>query len=236
LEGGGAGLNLLPKEQVTTRILLADDHQLIRAGLRALLEAEPGVQVVAEAGDGRTAVRLAAELSPDVVVMDISMLGLNGIEATRQIRAGRNGNGNRTGPKVIALSGHSDRRMVTEMLKAGGSGYIPKESAFEEVALALRTVMSNKVYLSPAVADVVVEDFSRGKAAGDASAFDTLTPREREVLQLVAEGKATKQVAMVLHVSIKTVETHRKNIMEKLGIDSVAELTKYAIREGLTSP
>ena len=190
------------------------------------------MQVVAEANDGRSAVQLAQELQPDVVVMDVGMPGLNGIEATRQIT------NREPEAKVVALSMHSDRRFMGEMLKAGAKGYLLKDGAFEELATAIRSVVANKVYLSPRIADVVVDDYVRrtpGQAAGDTSAFAKLTPREREVLQLMAEGRATKEIAMDLKVSIKTVETHRRQIMEKLQIHSVAELTKYAIREGLTS-
>jgi two-component system, NarL family, response regulator NreC len=212
------------------RVLLADDHVMLRAGLKALLDDEPGVQVVAEASDGRTAVRLVSELAPDVVIMDINMPDLNGIEATRQIKV-TNGHG----PKVIALSAYGDERNTREMLRAGASGYLLKSSAFAEVAGAVRSVMANQTYLSPAVAQTMVEDYVRGPRDAGRSVFDTLTPREREVLQLLAEGKATKQAAAHLHVSVKTVETHRRNIMEKLDLHSVAELTKYAIREGLTT-
>ena len=190
------------------------------------------MQVVAEANDGRSAVQLAQELQPDVVVMDVGMPGLNGIEATRQIT------NREPDAKVVALSMHSDRRFMGEMLKAGAKGYLLKDGAFEELATAIRSVVANKVYLSPRIADVVVDDYVRrtpGQAAGDTSAFAKLTPREREVLQLMAEGRATKEIAMDLKVSIKTVETHRRQIMEKLQIHSVAELTKYAIREGLTT-
>jgi DNA-binding NarL/FixJ family response regulator len=208
-----------------TRILLADDHKMIRSGLRSLLEDEPGFEVIAEANDGRTAVSLAAELSPDVVIMDIHMPDLNGIEATWQIK-GANGNG----PKVIALSAHADERYAREMLRAGASGYVLKHAAFAELANALKFVIANQTYLSPSVMKVTVKGFGR-----NGTAFSVLTPREREVLQLLAEGKATKQAAMQLKVSVKTVETHRKNIMEKLAMHSVAELTKYAIREGLTT-
>ena len=223
------------------KIMLADDHQIVREGLRSVLEAEPDMTVVAEAGDGRVAVQLSEETQPDVVVMDIAMPHLNGVEATRQII------GRRTGrpPKVIALSMHQDRRFMTEMLKAGASGYLLKDAASEELIQAIRTVATGKTYLSPQIADVVVDDYLRrlplgagGQAAAPAaerSAYAALTPREREVLQLMAEGKATKQIAMILHVSIKTVETHRRQLMEKLNLHSVAELTKYAIREGLTS-
>ena len=190
------------------------------------------MEVVAEANDGRSAVQLAQELQPDVVVMDVGMPGLNGIEATRQIT------NREPDAKVVALSMHSDRRFMGEMLKAGAKGYLLKDGAFEELATAIRSVVANKVYLSPRIADVVVDDYVRrtpGQNGSDTSAFAKLTPREREVLQLMAEGRATKEIAMDLKVSIKTVETHRRQIMEKLQIHSVAELTKYAIREGLTS-
>jgi DNA-binding NarL/FixJ family response regulator len=213
------------------RILLADDHQIVLEGLRSLLQQNEEMEVVAEAKDGRSAVQLARELQPDVVVMDVGMPGLNGIEATRQITS------REPDAKVVALSMHSDRRFMGEMLKAGAKGYLLKDGAFEELATAIRSVMSNKVYLSPRIADVVVDDYVRRTPSqgSDTSAFAKLTPREREVLQLMAEGRATKEIAMDLKVSIKTVETHRRQIMEKLNIHSVAELTKYAIREGLTS-
>jgi two-component system, NarL family, response regulator NreC len=210
---------------MSTRILLADDHQMILGGLRSLLRDLPGMEVIAEATDGHTAVRLAAELSPDVVIMDINMPDLNGIEATRQMR-GNNGGG----PKVIALSAHSDERYARAMLRAGASGYVLKHAAFEELATALKLVVANQTYLSPSIAQVIVKDYVR-----DGTAFSTLTAREREVLQLLAEGKATKQAAMHLKLSVKTIETHRNNIKNKLGIESTAELTKYAIREGLTT-
>ena len=226
------------------KVLLADDHRIVREGLKSLLAAQPDMEVVAEAADGRQAVQMARDLAPDVVVMDVAMPQLNGIEATRQIAA------DEPGMKVVALSMHSDRRFVSEALKAGASGYVLKDGAFDELISAIRAVVSDKVYLSPRVAGVVVEDYVRrlpprdgshvlhaGAAAQPArhGAFDALTPREREVLQLMAEGYATKEVAHRLSVSVKTVETHRRNLMEKLGLDSVAELTKYAIREGLTS-
>lgn len=212
-----------------TRILLADDHRIMRDGLKSLLNEQDDMEVVAEADNGRRAIELAAEHGPDVVVMDIGMPELNGIEATRRIVL------DSPGTKVIALSMHSDRRFMSEILKAGASGYLLKDAAFEELAGAIRTVISQKMYLSPRIADVVVENYVRHLPLTEPSVFAALTPREREVLQLLAEGKATKQAAACLHVSIKTVETHRRQIMTKLDIHSVAELTKYAIREGLTT-
>lgn len=157
------------------------------------------------------------------------MASLNGIEATRQIVTGA------PEVKVIALSVHSDRRFITEMLKAGASGYVIKDCSFEELVQAIRAVMANRIYLSPGIADKVIKDYVRFLPHTDFSVFSILTEREREVLQLIAEGKNTKEIASSLHVSVKTVETHRKRIMDKLDIHSIAELTKYAIREGLTS-
>ncbi len=214
-----------------TKILLADDHQIVRQGLRSLLDQHPDMEVVGEAEDGRRAVELAEELQPDVVIMDVGMPGLNGVEATRQV-ALQDGKA-----KVVALSMHSDRRFVGEMLKAGAKGYLLKDGAFEELANAIRTVQANRVYLSPKIANFVVEDYVRKnpETQGKKSAYASITPREREVLQLFAEGQSTKQVAATLHLSVKTVETHRRQIMEKLQIFSVAELTKFAIREGITS-
>jgi DNA-binding NarL/FixJ family response regulator len=216
------------------KIVIADDHQIIRQGLRSLLKSQPGVEVVAEAEDGRSAVKLAAELEPDVVVMDINMPDLNGIDATRQITH-RNGGQPGHSPKVVGLSAYSDRRFTMEMLNAGASGFVVKDAAFVELAEAIRTVVSDKVYLSPSIAGFVVEPAADNGPAEIPSAFSQLSPREREILQLTAEGKAMKEIAVQLDISIKTVETHRRKVMEKLGMDSVAELTKYAIREGLTS-
>jgi DNA-binding NarL/FixJ family response regulator len=212
-----------------TKILLADDHRIMREGLKSLLDDQADMEVIAEAENGRRAIELVDELEPNVVVMDIGMPELNGIEATRRIVA------DHADTKVIALSMHSDRRFMAEILKVGASGYLLKDGAFEELAGAIRTVVANKMYLSPRIADVVVEDYVRNMPHGQPSAFAALTAREREVLQLLAEGKATKKAAAFLHVSVKTVETHRRSIMTKLDIHSVAELTKYAIREGLTS-
>jgi two-component system response regulator NreC len=214
---------------MTIKILLADDHNLIREGLRTLISDERNMSVIAEAEEGRTAVQLAAKLSPNVVIMDISMPGLNGIEATRQILA------KSPEPKIIALSMHMERRMILEMLNAGASGYLLKDCAFGEVIRAIETVMSNCTYLSPKIADIIVKDYIHRIPTNDLSSLTLLSPREREVLQLLAEGRKTRDIASLLHVSGKTVDTYRTQIMEKLGIHSIAELTKYAIREGLTS-
>jgi DNA-binding NarL/FixJ family response regulator len=211
------------------KVLLADDHKIVRDGLRTLLEKNAEVKVVGEAEDGRTAVQLAKKLSPDIIIMDVAMPDLNGIEATRQIVA------EHPGVKVIAVSMHSDRRFVAEMLKAGASAYLSKDYAFDELEKVIRTVMANKVYLSPDISGVVVDSYVRRTPKPESTAFSLLSDREREVLQLVAEGKTAKEIAEHLHVSIKTVETHRTNIMTKLNIHRVAELTKYAIREGLTT-
>jgi DNA-binding NarL/FixJ family response regulator len=214
---------------MSIKIVLADDHKIVRDGLRSLLENQQDIEVVAEAEDGRTTVKQAQKFSPDVIIMDISMHDLNGIEATRQIIA------RAPGVKVLALSMHSDKRFVTGMLRAGASGYLLKESAFRELVNAIRVVALNQTYLSPRIAGMVTEDYVHHLSATNSSTRLTLTAREREVLQLLAEGKSTKQMAAHLHVSVKTIETHRQKIMDKLDIYSVAELTKYAIREGLTS-
>ena len=214
---------------MTIKILVADDHQIMREGLRTMLEKEHDITVVGEAEDGRMTHRLARELVPDVIIMDVAMPDLNGIEATRQIIA------DLPGVKIIALSMHDDRRFVLNMLKAGASGYMLKDCAFKDLAKAIRVVMSNKTYLSEEIADIVVKDYLASSTPAGSSAFQLLSPREREVLQLLAEGKTSSQIGESLHISVKTVETHRQQIMVKLKIKTVAELTKYAIREGLTS-
>ena len=212
-----------------TKILIADDHQIVRQGLRFLLEKETDLKVVAEAENGRTTVRLARELTPGGIIMDVAMPDLNGIEATRQILA------ESPAIKVIALSMYADRRFVVNMLKAGATGYLLKDCAFEELVRAIRVVLSHKTYLSPGVTDILVKDCQMGLPMNEISAFALLTPREREVLQLMSEGNSTAKIADQLHVSIKTVESHRQQLMQKLNLRSVAELTKYAIREGLTT-
>jgi DNA-binding NarL/FixJ family response regulator len=213
---------------VTVRVLLADDHQLFRDGLRSLLQCAPGFEVIGEAADGLEAVRLTATLRPDVVLLDVSMPGLNGVEATRSIVA------KAPGTRVLIVSMHADRRFVAETLRVGAAGYLLKDSAFPEVVRAIEAVMAGHVFLSPAITDVVAQDFAARGRPPESSAFRLLTPREREVLQLLTEGIATKELAGKLSVSVKTVETHRRQIMDKLGLHSVAELTKYAVREGIT--
>jgi two-component system response regulator NreC len=211
------------------RIFIADDHQIMRQGLKILLEKEPDMKVVGEAEDGRRTMTLVRELNPDVVVMDVKMPDLNGIEATRQILS------ECPDVKVIALSMYTDRRFVTNMLKAGAHAYLLKEGAFEELVQAIRLVMNKKTYLSPGVTEIIVKEYVNGSPGPAQSVFSMLTPREREVLQLLAEGKRTSEIADILYIGVKTVETHRWQIMNKLGIRNLAELTKYAIREGLTS-
>jgi two-component system response regulator NreC len=214
---------------MSIKILLADDHKITRQGLRSLLEKEPDMEVIAEAEEGRAVVRLARELLPDVVIMDVTMPDLNGMEATRQILA------ELPNVRVITLSMHSDNLFVSEMLKSGASGYLLKDCAFEELTRAIHVVVDGKTYLSPAISEVVVDDYLHHLTRTESPDSKVLTGREREVLQLIAEGNSTKQVALKLHVSVKTVETHRRQIMNKLKIHTIAELTKYAIRQGLTS-
>lgn len=212
-----------------TRILIADDHQLFRQGLRALLDARSGLDVVAEAENGRKAVELAAALAPDVVIMDLGMPEVDGVEATRRIVA------RSASTRVIVLSMHDERHFVAEALGAGASGYVLKDCAFDELDRALRAAEDGHVYLSPAIAGHLVDQVrGRGPGAG-ALCGARLSPREEEILHHLAQGTRAKEVADLLHVSVKTVETHRQNIMKKLGVASAYELTKYAIREGLTS-
>lgn len=210
------------------RILLADDHKIMRAGLRSLLEKHQNIEVVGEAENGRRAIQMTLEVKPDVVIMDVSMPELNGIEATRQITSSL------PGTKVIALSMYSDKRFVVGMLQAGAVGFLLKDCASQDLARAITAVASGQNYLSPEIAGVMIDDYIHRFSSSDGTG-QVLTAREREVLQLIAEGWSTKDIASRLYVSIKTVETHRRQIMKKLDIHTVADLTKYAIREGLTS-
>jgi len=214
---------------MSIKILLADDHKIIRDGLRSLIEKCPEMEVVGEADNGRMTIQLARELEPDVVIMDISMPDLNGIDATHQIIA------DVPGIKVIALSMHSDKRFVVGMFKAGAAGYLLKDCAFDELEQAVKTVLADHTYLSPKIATVVIKDYVPQVLTEDTSAFSVLSAREREVLQLLAEGKTTKDIASDLFLSVKTIETYRQRIMDRLDIHNLADLIKFAIREGLTS-
>jgi len=210
-----------------TKILLADDHEITRDGLKALIENQPGMKVVGEAENGRKAVELARKFKPDVIIMDISMPDLNGIDATRQILS------EEPDIKVIALSMYSDRRYITGMLKAGVSAYLLKNCAFDELVRAITCVKNNQTYMSHRIADTVVKEYKDYLTNSETSPFESLTDREREVLQLIAEGVKTNNIAERLHVSVKTISTHRQQIMKKLNLYSVAELTLFALREGL---
>jgi two-component system response regulator NreC len=212
------------------RILLADDHTVVRDGLRALLEKQTDMTVVAEAADGRDSIRLAEEQSPDVVVMDIAMPNMNGIEATRRILA-QNPN-----CAVVILSMHQDESYVLRSLKAGAKGYLLKDSLRGDVIDAIRTVAQGRSYLTRKVSRMLQEDYVRlMERRGVEDSYDLLTGREREILQLVAEGKANKEVAALLTISLTTVETHRTHILQKLGLHSIPELILYAVRKGIIS-
>ncbi len=210
------------------KVVLADDHAIVRHGLSRAFQQEKDLEVVGQAQDGLSLVKLVGELSPDVVVMDISMPELNGIEATRRITTAH------PNVKVIGLSMHSSDKYVREMFKAGACGYLLKDCPFEELVEAIRIVVRGKTYISPSIGDTIIKDYL--SKPGQESAYSILSAREREVLQLLAEGHTTKQAGQQLGISPKTVEVHRTNIMEKLNIDNIAQLTKYAIQEGLTAP
>jgi two-component system, NarL family, response regulator NreC len=213
---------------MTIRILLADDHIVMRDGLRALLERQPDMAVVAEAADGRECVRLAEEQSPDVVVMDIAMPNMNGIEATRRITDGR------PHPAVVILSMHQDESYILRALKAGAKGYLLKDSVRADLLEAIRAVAQGRSFLTRKIGRTLQEDYIRQlESRGLDDTYDRLTDREREVLQLIAEGKTAKEVAQLLNISPTTVETHRTHIQEKLGLHSVPELVLYAVRKGI---
>jgi two-component system, NarL family, response regulator NreC len=211
------------------KIVLADDHKIVRDGLRAILEKHPGMEVVGEAENGHEAIAVAQRTAPDVVVMDISMPGLNGVDSAKRIAH------ELPRTRVIALSMCADRRYVLAMLSAGAAGYLLKNAAAGELIRAIETTATGRTYLSPEIAGVVVETLRERSAPEEPTSAGVLSAREREVLQLLAEGRTSKEIAAQLHVAVTTVETHRRQIMAKLGLHSIAELTKYAIREGLTS-
>jgi len=206
---------------MTTTILLADDHQLFREGLKSLLQSEPSFSVVATAGDGIEAVRLTRELAPDVAVLDIAMPLMNGIEATRRIAGLKNGT------RVLALSMHDDLRFVSEIMSAGARGYLLKDCALLEICDGIKTVMQGSIALSRKINDLMILDYLQ--VCKPQSSLSPLNAREREVMQLLTEGKKRREIAELLHISVKTVETHRKNIMTKLNVNSVAELTRVAL-------
>ena len=212
------------------RIVLADDHTVMRAGLRSLLERQPDLEVVGEAEDGRRTVELAASLCPDVVVMDIGMPNLNGIEAARQIVA------KQPTTSVVILSMHSDETYVMRAMKAGARAYLLKDSAEADLIRAIQAVSQGKSFFSPKISRILAEDYVRLlKQKGGEDSYDLLTAREREILQLLAEGKTNKEVATLLSLSLYTVETHRSRILQKLNLHSSAELVLYAVRKGIIS-
>ena len=211
------------------RVLLADDHALLRAGIRALLQGVPGIEVVAEANDGREALELLKTHHVHVLVSDIGMAGMNGLEAAARVAK------EFSHVRVIILSMHSSEEYVSQALKAGASGYLLKDSVPAELELAIRAVAKGETYLSPAVSKHVISGYMQ-RLSGDANPLVALTPRQREILQLIAEGKTTKEIAKILKIGIKTAETHRAQLMERLDIHDVAGLVRYAIRVGLVEP
>lgn len=207
------------------KVLIADDHDIVLDGLRFMINAQEDMKVVGEAKDGRTSVKLAQQLHPDIVIMDVSMPDLNGMEATREIKT------KAPSVKVLALSAHSNRKFVTNILEAGASGYLLKNDATEKLINAIRHVASDRSYLSPSIARIVVESYVQGNP--DRESHQILSTREREVLQLLAEGKSVKQIALFLHISVKTAETHSRNIKLKLDIHNTSELIRWALKEGV---
>ncbi|MDD5092357.1 MAG: response regulator transcription factor [Candidatus Wallbacteria bacterium] len=211
------------------KILLVDDHKMVRDGLRNLILRHPGFVVIGESATGADGIRLAEELKPDIVIMDISLPDLNGVEATRRI-VSRNPE-----TQVLVLSMHADRRFVLESLKAGATGYVLKDQPFEELVTAIESALKKRIFVSAPVAGALIMDFIKRSENDPDSVFTVLSDRDREVLRLYADGKSTKEIARLLSLSVKTIETYRKQIMDRLEIRSIAELTKHAIREGLTS-
>lgn len=213
----------------TLRVVLVEDHALVRAGIRSLLEKLPDLEVVAEAGDGRAALGLIAQHQPDVVLMDIKMAGLNGLEATARIMR------DHPGMRVVILSMYANEEYVIQALRAGASGYLLKDAGTAELEVAVRAAARGETYLSPAISRRMIQDYLQ-LVGGEGGALEQLTPRQREVLQLVAEGHSVKEMAQILQVSVKTVETHRAQLMERLDIYDVAGLVRYAIRVGIVAP
>ncbi len=223
-------LPLWQKDRSMIKVLLVEDLTLARAGLRALLDTSNEVEVVGEAANGREAVKLSKKLNPDVVLMDVAMPDMNGIEATRQIHEAQ------PDIRVLMLSMYANRQYLFESLQAGAAGFVPKDSAFSELLDAIRAVSTNGTYLSPPLSELVLDDyFRRAQGKNEASELEILTSREREVLQLIAEGNPSSEIAVAMHISARTVDTHRHNIMKKLDIHTIAGLTKFAIRHGLCS-
>ncbi len=211
------------------KILIADDHGIVRQGLKALIKKRADIEVVGEAEDGKIAIEMTSKLGPDVVIMDVTMPNLNGVDATRTITR------KHPNTKVIALSMHADKTIVREMFKAGAYGYILKSYLFDELDKSLEAIKKGERYISPHVAVLIREDYAAPKTRGASANKRSLTDRERQIIQLVAEGKSIKDISKQLNLSPKTVDAHRRNLMTKLGVKSVADLVKYAIREGLTS-
>ncbi len=209
------------------RVLLAEDHTIVRQGIRSLLDDEAGIEVIGEAEDGREAIQMTQQLLPDVVLMDIAMPGLNGLEATRQVKA--------LFPeiKVLILTMHADEEYVYQILRAGASGYVVKKAAVTELVLAIQAVYRGDSFLSPSISGKVIEEYIRKAEAMTVNRYDRLTDREREVLQLIAEGHSSQEIAELLHITEGTVRSHRASLMDKLDIHSAAGLTRYAIRKGV---
>jgi len=217
------------KGDTAMNILIADDHGIVRQGLRSLIQNSLSLEVIGEAEDGLAAVKLAKKLSPDIVIMDITMPNLNGVEATRLILEAN------PQIKIIALSMHPEKHIVKEVLEAGASAYVLKSYLFDELSRALDAVQDNQRYLSPRITDVVIEDYVHQPADGAADLSSKLTSRDRQIVQMLSEGKTIKQIALALHISPKTADVSRRKIMNKLGATSIADLVKYAVREGITS-
>ena len=214
----------------TVRILLADDHTLVREGLRKIIEAQPGWEVVGEAADGRHAVRLALELKPDLIILDLAMPHLSGVDAIQQIAR------RLPSARLLVVSMHAEEVYVTRALKAGAHGYLLKDSAGTDLLRAVMALTQHKSFFSPAVSRIMLDDYLRQLAErGITDRYDTLSEREREVFQLVAEGRVNKEIAEILHLSPSTVETHRARLMEKLDVHSAVEIVLYAVRKGIIS-